>query len=45
MKINGNVYFWTGMFGGSGVIVGKKEIIIIDAQHRSDQADLMLELM
>jgi glyoxylase-like metal-dependent hydrolase (beta-lactamase superfamily II) len=33
------------MFGGSGVIVGKNEIIIIDAQNRNDQADLMLELM
>lgn len=33
------------MFGGSGVIVAENEIIIIDAQNRSDQADLMLELM
>jgi len=33
------------MFGGSGVIAGKKDIIIVDAQNRSDQADLILELM
>ncbi len=33
------------MFGGSGVIAGKKDTIIVDAQNRSDQADLILELM
>jgi glyoxylase-like metal-dependent hydrolase (beta-lactamase superfamily II) len=33
------------MFGGFGVIAEKKKVIIIDAQNRSDQADLMLELM
>ena len=33
------------MFGGSGVIAGKKNTIIVDAQNRSDQADLILELM
>ncbi len=33
------------MHNGSGAIAGEKEIVIIDAQNRSDQADLMLELM
>ena len=33
------------MHNGSGAIAGEKEIVMIDAQNRSDQADLMLELM
>ena len=45
MKIGKNVYFWTGMHNGSGLISGKKDIALIDAQNRSDQADLVLELM
>jgi len=45
MKIGKNVFFWTGMYSGSGVVSGKKDIAIIDAQHRSDQADLVLELL
>lgn len=45
MKIGKNVYFWTGMHNGSGIVSGKKDIVIIDAQNRSDQADLVMELM
>ncbi len=45
MKIGKNVFFWTGMYSGSGFVSGRKDTAIIDAQDRSDQAELVLELM
>jgi glyoxylase-like metal-dependent hydrolase (beta-lactamase superfamily II) len=45
MKIGDNILFWQGINAGSGLLFTKKNIIIVDAQMRKDQAELMVELM
>ncbi|MFQ6074821.1 MAG: MBL fold metallo-hydrolase [Candidatus Bathyarchaeia archaeon] len=45
MKIGENILFWTGMYAGSGLVFGKRGIVIVDTQMRGDQAGLIIELM